>query len=98
VRGGWHVKTQTPIMLGGRAEVKCISPMWRPAGADGGVVLDETFSSDWRNRGFVGVKNPLTSLPADLLGSRCEKQRKFSVSSSCCKICPTVGGGSSCQP
>ncbi len=40
---GWHVKTQTLIMPGGRANVKCISSVQRPAGVDGGVVVDKAF-------------------------------------------------------
>jgi hypothetical protein len=50
--GSWHVKTQTPIMLGGRANVKCISPVRRPAGMDNGVVVDKAFSSNLRDGFF----------------------------------------------
>ncbi len=73
-------------MLGGRADLKWISPVWPQAGADGRVIVDKTFCSKWPNGGFVEVKNPLTSLLADLLGSRPEKQQRLSVSLTCCKI------------
>ncbi len=53
--GGWHVELQTPIVLGGRANVECISSMQRSAGADSGVVVDKTFSTDWRGWSFVEV-------------------------------------------
>jgi hypothetical protein len=43
-------------MLGGRANVKCISSMWRPAGADNGVVVDKAFTSNRRNWCLVEVK------------------------------------------
>jgi hypothetical protein len=55
ILGGWHVELQIPIVLGSRANVKCISSVWHPAGTDGGVVIDEAFSSDWRNWCFVEV-------------------------------------------
>ncbi len=44
--GGWHVELQTLIVLGGRANVECISSVRRPAGVDGGVAVDKAFSSD----------------------------------------------------
>ncbi len=53
--GNWHEETQTPKMFGCRADIKCIKSGWRPAGIDGGVVVDEAFSSDQRNRCFVEV-------------------------------------------
>jgi hypothetical protein len=53
--GGWHVELQTPIVLGDRFDVKCISSVWRPAGADCGVVIDEAFSYDRHNWSFVDV-------------------------------------------
>jgi hypothetical protein len=48
--GGRHVKTQMPIVLGGRADVKCISSMWRPAGVGSGVVIDNS----WEYQQHVG--------------------------------------------
>ena len=50
---GWHVESQTPIMLGSWANVECISSVWRPAGADSRVVVDEAFSTKWCNQSFV---------------------------------------------
>jgi hypothetical protein len=53
--GGWHVELQTPIVLGGRANVECISFVWRPAGVDSMVAVDRAFCTDWRNRSFVEI-------------------------------------------
>jgi hypothetical protein len=53
--GGWHVELQTLIVLGGGANVECISSVWCPACADSGVVVDEAFSTDWRDWSFVEV-------------------------------------------
>ncbi len=53
--GGWHVELQTLIVLGGRANIECISSVRHPAGADGGVIVDETFSTDWHDWCFVEV-------------------------------------------
>ncbi len=53
--GGWHVQLQTPIVLGGRADVECISSVQHPAGIDNGVVVDKTFSTDQHNWCFVEV-------------------------------------------
>jgi hypothetical protein len=53
--GGWHVELQTTIVLGGRANVECISSVRRPAGADDRVILDKAFSTDWHSCCFVEV-------------------------------------------
>ncbi len=53
--GGWRVELQTLIVLGGRADIKCISFVRCPPGADGGVVVDKAFGSDWCNWCFVEV-------------------------------------------
>ncbi len=53
--GGWHVELQTPIVLGGRAEVECISSMRRPAGTDGRVIVNEAFSTNQCGWCFVEV-------------------------------------------
>jgi hypothetical protein len=47
--GGWHVELQILIVLGGGVNVECISSVWRPAGVDSGVVVNEAFCIDWRN-------------------------------------------------
>jgi hypothetical protein len=51
--GGWHVELQTLTMLGGGANIECISSMRPPAGVDSGVVVDKAFITDWRNWSFV---------------------------------------------
>jgi hypothetical protein len=61
--GGWNVELQTPIVLGGRTNVECISPMWHLAGTDNGVIIDEAFSNDGCDWCFVEVKRTV-----DLLG------------------------------
>jgi hypothetical protein len=53
--GGWHVELQTPIVLGGRANVECTSSVGYPTGADGGVVVGEAFSTDRLDWYFVEV-------------------------------------------
>jgi hypothetical protein len=53
--GGCHVEPQTQIVLGGRADIKCISSVLLPAGTDGGVVVDKAFSSHQRDWCFVEV-------------------------------------------
>jgi hypothetical protein len=53
--GGWHVELQTPLVLGGGANVKCISSVRRPAGADSGVVVYKAFCNNWHNWSFVEV-------------------------------------------
>ncbi len=53
--GGWHVESQTLIVFGGRANVECIGPMRRPAGADCRVVVDQSFHTDWHDQSFVKV-------------------------------------------
>jgi hypothetical protein len=53
--GGWHVESQTPIVLGGGANVECISSVWRPAGVDTGVVVDKSFCINWHDLSFVEV-------------------------------------------
>jgi hypothetical protein len=53
--GCWHLELQTPIVLGGRANVECISSVQHPAGVDGGVIVDKTFSSDQRDWCFGEV-------------------------------------------
>ncbi len=68
--GGWHVKTQTSIILGGRDNIKCISPVRRPAGMDGGVVIDKAFSSDRHNGDFVEVNNSVDLLVGRFAGIR----------------------------
>jgi hypothetical protein len=52
---GWHVELQTSVVLGGRANVECISSVRRPAGADGGVIVDKAFSTKWHNWCFIEV-------------------------------------------
>ncbi len=47
--GGWHVELQTPIVLGGGANVECISSVRRPAGVDSRVIVDEAFCTNWRD-------------------------------------------------
>ncbi len=47
--GGWHVELQTPIVLGGRIDVECISLMRCPAGVVGGVIVGKAFSTDQHN-------------------------------------------------
>ncbi len=64
--GGWHVELQTPIVLGGEANVECISSVWRPAGADSRVVIHQSFCTDWHNWTFVEVIRAM-----DLLVGRC---------------------------
>ncbi len=51
----WHVEPQTLIVLGGRADIKCISSVQRPAVTDDGVVADEASSSHWQDWCFVEV-------------------------------------------
>jgi hypothetical protein len=53
--GGWHVESQTLIVLGGGANVECIGSVQRPAGTDCGVVVDQSFCTDWRDRSFGKV-------------------------------------------
>ena len=53
--GGWHVELQTSIVLGGGANVECISSVWRSAGMDSGVVADKAFCTDWHDWSFVEV-------------------------------------------
>jgi hypothetical protein len=53
--GGWHLELQTPIVLGGGANIECISSVWRPAGSDSVVVVDEAFCTDWCDWSFVEV-------------------------------------------
>jgi hypothetical protein len=66
--GGWLVELQTPIVLGGRANIKCISSMPRPADADGGVVVDKAFSSNWRIWCFVKVIRTVDLLVGRFVG------------------------------
>jgi hypothetical protein len=82
--GGWHVQTQTPIVLGGWANIKCISSVWCPAGMDSRVIVDKAFSSDWHNWFFVEVIK-IVDLLVGRFVSWHEKQRRLSVSSTCCK-------------
>ncbi len=67
---GWHVESQTPIVLGGRANIECISFVQRPAGADGEVVVEEAFSTNWCDWCFVEVIRAV-----DLLVGRFAKVR-----------------------
>jgi hypothetical protein len=53
--GGRHVELQIPIVLGGGANVECIGSMPRPAGAESGVVVDQSFCTNWRNWSFAEV-------------------------------------------
>ncbi len=53
--GSWHLESQTLTILGGRANIECISSMQRPAGADRGVIVDEAFSTDWHDWSYVYV-------------------------------------------
>ncbi len=55
--GGWQVdvELQTPIVLGGRAYVECISSVRCPAAADSRVIVDKAFCTDWRDWSFVEV-------------------------------------------
>ncbi len=77
-----HEETHTSVVLGGTTNVISIGAVWGPTCVDGSV-----FANKARDDGcLVEIgKNPLTSLLADLLGSRQEKQRRFSVSSTCGK-------------
>jgi hypothetical protein len=52
---GWHVELQTLIVLGGGANVECISSVRHPAEADSGVIIDQFFCTDWHNWSFVEV-------------------------------------------
>ncbi len=60
--GGWHVELQTLIVLGGGANVECISSMRRPAGADSGVIVDEAFSTNRQDWSFVKVIRAVDNL------------------------------------
>jgi hypothetical protein len=53
--GGWHVELQTLIVLGGGANVECIGSMRHPAGADCGVIVDQSFHTHWGDWSFVKV-------------------------------------------
>jgi hypothetical protein len=55
---GWlacRIALQTPLLLGGGANVKCISSVWRPAGPDSGVVVYKAFYTNWHDWSFVEV-------------------------------------------
>ncbi len=83
--GGWHVELQTPIVLGGRAKVECISSMRRPAGADSRVVVDEAFSTGQHNGCFVEVIRAVDLFVGRFAGSWREKWRRLSVSLTRCR-------------
>jgi hypothetical protein len=74
--GGWHVETQTVIVPGSRADVKCISSVQRPAGADGGVVVDKAFSSNWRDWCFVEVIKTVALLVGRFSGIMAREAKK----------------------
>ncbi len=42
-----HVKTKAPVMLGGWVDIISIRAMEHPAGADGRILVDESFCSKW---------------------------------------------------
>ncbi len=66
--GGWHVELQTLIVLGGRANVECISSVRHPAGADGREVVDEAFISNWCGWCFVEVIRTIDLLVGRFIG------------------------------
>ncbi len=42
-------------MLGGGANIECIGSVRRPAGVDCGVIVDQSFCTDWHDWSFVKV-------------------------------------------
>ncbi len=66
--GGWHVELQTPIVLGGRANLECISYVRRPAGTDSGVVLEKAFCTNWYDWSFVKVMRAMDLLVGRFAG------------------------------
>ncbi len=83
--GGWHVELQTLIVLGGGANVECISFVWCPAGVDSGFVVDKPFVPIGTIGVFLKSHGLWTSSLADLLGSRHEKRRRLRASSTWCR-------------
>jgi hypothetical protein len=65
---GWHEELQALIVLGGRANKECISSVRYPAGADGGVVIDEAFSTNRCNWCFVEVIRTIDLLAGKFSG------------------------------
>ncbi len=80
-----HEETHTPVVLGGTVNVICVGAMWSPTCTDDGVIVNKAFRSEGRVGCLVEIEKLLTSLLADLLGSRQENQTRFSLSSTCGK-------------
>ena len=64
------------IVLGGIADIICISSMRGPTGTDGGAVVDKTFRAEGRNGHFVIIEGSVDLFVGRLGGITAEETKE----------------------